>query len=319
MAAHPDIIMVESVIKVVKFFLRYLETVWFYTRRISKKMVEEDILFLASGLAFNGILTMIPLLLLAASALGMILNSSSAAIGQLNDILNALFPPQPFATSIKESILRMISDIIAYRRSIGIFGALILIWTATSLFDALRSVLHRIYHLQRTRNLFITILHDVVFVFLVFGLFIFSNLFLWVFALAERLTSDVPQLADARIFAVGRSIPTVLIVLLTAVMFYIVYRYIPDTKPPRLAGIISTITTTGLWVVSGKLFAWYLSRFSSIDKIYGPYAFILVLMIWVYYSSIVFIVGGIVGQAYWERHRLKEAGKLRRWVMLDEV
>lgn len=311
--------MVEFVITIVKFVLRYLETLWFYTRRIGKKLMEEDILFLASGLAFNGILTMIPLLLLAASALGVILNSSQAAIGQVNDILNALFPPQPFATSIKESILRVISDIIAYRRSIGIFGAVILIWTATSLFDALRSVLHRIYHLKRTRNLLVTILHDVVFVLLVFGLFVFSNLFLWAFAVVDRLIQGIPQLADAHIFNIGESIPTIIVVLLTAVMFYIVYRYIPDTKPPRLAGIISTVTTTILWVVSSKLFAWYLSGFSAIDKIYGPYAFILVLLIWIYYSSLIFIIGGIAGQAYWERFRLKQAGKLKRWVMSDHA
>lgn len=310
--------MVESVIKIVKFFLRYLETLWFYTRRIGKKLLEEDILFLASGLAFNGLLTMIPLLLLAASALGVILNSSQAALDQVNDILDALFPPQPFATSIKQSILTVLSDIIAYRRSIGIFGAVVLVWTATSLFDAIRSVLHRIYHLKRTRNLFVTILHDVVFVFFVFSLFVFSNLFLWAFSLADRLTQSIPQLADARIFNIGASIPTILVVMLTAVMFYVVYRYIPDIKPPRLVSIISTITTTILWVVSGKLFAWYLSGFSAIDKIYGSYAFILVLLIWIYYSSLVFVIGGIVGQSYWERFKLKKAGKLRRWVILDD-
>lgn len=308
--------MVETVISVVKFFLRYLETLWFYARRIGKKLVEEDVLFLASGLAFNGILTMIPLLLLAAAALGVILNSSQAALAQVKDILDALFPPQPFATSIKESLLTVISDIIAYRRSIGVVGIVVLIWTATSLFDALRSVLHRIYHLERTRNMLVTILHDVVFVFLAFGLFVLSNLFLWVFSLIEAIGRSVPPVEDARVVSIGHSIPTVVVIVLAAVVFYIVYRYIPDVKPPRVAGIISTVTTTALWVVSGKLFAFYLSRISSIDTIYGPYAFILVLLIWIYYSSIIFVIGAIVGQVYWERFTLKRSGKLRRWVDL---
>lgn len=309
--------MIETVIKTVKFVLRYLEAIWFYTRRIGKKLAEEDILFLASGLAFNGILTMIPLLLLAASALGVFLNSSQAAIHQLTDILNAIFPDQPFARSIKESILTVISDIIAYRRSIGIFAIIVLVWTATSLFDALRSVLHRIYHIKRTRGLFVSLMHDVVFVFLVFVLFIASNVSIWMVSLIEKIGEAVPALNGLRITAFNDTLPTMIVVLLTAMMFYIIYRYIPDTKPPKRAGVISTITTTILWVVSGKLFALYLSNFSAIGKIYGPYAFILVLLIWIYYSSIIFIVGGIVGQAYWERSRLKEAGKLRRWVDLD--
>jgi membrane protein len=309
--------MIDFVIKVVKFSLRYLETLWFYSVRIGKKLFEEDILFLASGLAFNGILTMIPLMLLTASALGIFLNSSQAAIGQLNDILDTIFPPQPFATSIKESIVMVISDIVDYRRSIGIFGAVVLIWTATSLFDALRSVLHRIYHIKRTRGLLVSLLHDVVFVFLVFVLFVSSNIFIWAFSLIEQISRSVPALTQVDFDVFNATLPTVIVVILTAVMFYIVYRYIPDTKPPKLAGLISTITTTLLWVVSGKIFALYLSQFSAIGKIYGAYAFILVLLIWIYYSSIIFIVGGIVGQAYWERHKLKEAGKLKRWVDLE--
>ncbi len=310
--------MVESVIKVVKFFLRYLETAWFYTRRIGKKLFGEDILFLASGLAFNGILTMIPLMLLTASALGVFLSSSQVAIGQLNDILDAIFPPQPFAISIKQSILAVIEDIVAYRRSIGIFGAIVLLWTATSLFDALRSVLHRIFHLKRTRGLLVSLLHDVVFVFLVFLLFVTSNVFIWMLSFIKTIGETVPALHALARIDLGTTLPTIVVVLLTAVMFYIIYRYIPDTKPPRLAGIIATITTTLLWVVSGKLFALYLSQFSAIGTIYGPYAFILVLLIWIYYSSIIFVIGAIVGQAYWERAKLKEAGKLRRWVDIEE-
>lgn len=309
--------MIDFVIKIVKISLRYLETLWFYFTRIGKKLFGEDILFLASGLAFNGILTMIPLLLLAASALGVFLNSSQAGVAQVNDILETVFPPQPFATSIKESILAVISDVIDYRRSIGISGVVILVWTATSLFDALRSVLHRIYHLKKTRGFFVSLFHDVLFIFLVFVLFVASNISIWVFSFVENLTVSYPALGFLNIEGVSDTVPTIIVILLTAMMFYIVYRYIPDTKPPKVAGIISTITTTVLWVISGKLFGWYLSGFSAIGKIYGPYAFILVLLIWIYYSSIIFIVGGIVGQTYWERHRLKEAGKLKRWVNLE--
>jgi membrane protein len=306
--------MIDFVITSVKFSLRYLETLWFYASRIAKKLYEEDILFLASGLAFNGILTMIPILLLAASALGVFLNSSQAGIAQLNDVLDALFPAQPFATSIKESILTVITDIIEYRKTIGLLAIIVLLWTATSLFDALRSVLHRIYHLKKTRNFLVSLAHDLLFITLIFVLFVATNISIWVFSLVENLAARFPPLAAFDLSRFSESLPTTIVVVLTAVMFYLVYRYIPDTKPPKVAGIISTITTTILWVISGKVFAWYLSGFSAIGKIYGPYAFILVLLIWIYYSSIIFIIGGIVGQAYWERNRLKAAGKLRRWV-----
>lgn len=309
--------MIEFVIKAVKLSLRYLEVVWFYFTRIGRKLFGEDILFLASGLAFNCLFTMIPLFLLAASGLGVFLNSSQAGISQINEILDTIFPPQPFAINIKDSILAVISDVIEYRRSLGIFGIIILFWTATSLFDALRSVLHRIYHLKRTRGFFVSLMHDIFFILLIFILFITSNISIWAFTLVENVMRNFPELGYFNFAIVSDTLPTTIVIVLTAIMFYIVYRYIPDTKPPKRAGIISTITTTVLWVISGKLFALYLGRFSAIGTIYGPYAFILVLLIWIYYSSIIFIIGGIVGQTYWERYKLKEAGKLKRWVDIE--
>jgi membrane protein len=306
--------MVDSVIKVVKVTLRVLEAVWFYVRSITRKLFEEDILFLASGLAFNGILTMIPLLLLSASALGVFLNSSELGVQQVRDVLDTVFPDQPFATSIKESILGVVADIVVYRASLGIVGFLVLIWTATSLFDALRSVLHNVYRLPKTRTLSRSIMHSLVFVLLAFALFFASNLAIWVLSFVEQELARIPALSWIDISAYTKLLPGGAAFVMTLLMFYIVYRHIPDSRPPRISGIISTVTTTILWVVSARLFAFYLSSFSAIGKIYGPYAFILVLLVWIYYSSIIFIIGAIVGQVYWERLKLKEAGKLERWV-----
>jgi len=306
--------MVESLINILKLSLRVLEAVWFYVRGIARKIKDDDILFLASGLAFNGIFTMIPLMLLTASAIGIFLNSSEAGIRQLHDLLNAAFPPQPFATSIKESILTMVSDIIAYRTSLGVFGILVLLWTATSLFDALRSVLHAIYRIPRTKGLLSSLLHDLGFIFLVFLLFLASNISLWIVSLIEQIAGNMDLFASLDFSLFKDTLPTLIIFLLTGCMFYIIYRYIPDSKPPKAAGVISTLTTSVVWIVSARLFALYLSEFSAIGTLYGAYAFILVLLIWIYYSSIIFILGGIVGQIYWERLKLKESGKLERWV-----
>jgi membrane protein len=306
--------MIPLAAKTAKQLVHAAEAVWFYVRGIFRKMREVDLLFLASGLAFNGVLTMIPLMLLSASALGIFLNSSELGLRRLHEILNAIFPPQPFATSIKDSILTMVSEIIAYRTSLGVVGAAVLIWTATSLFDALRSVLHAVYGIRRTRGLLAGLLHDVGFVFLVFLLFLATNISLWAVSVAEGLARRLPALAGVNFEGINETIPTFIVVVLTAGMFYIIYRYIPDSKPPRAAGVISTITSTTVWVVSGRLFAIYLSRFSAIATVYGPYAFILVLLFWIYYSSLIFIFGGIVGQVYWERRRLRESGRLVRWI-----
>ena len=303
--------MIDLLIRAVQVAVRQIESFWFYGRMIWRKLKDDDVLFLASGLAFNGILTLLPMLFLSAAVVGTLLNSDAASIDQVNNFLDALFPQQQYAEEIKSSIRSVVSEIITYRRSIGLVGITVLVWTVTSIFDAVRTVLHRIYELKRTRSLLSSLMHDIGFIFLAFILFVATNFAIWVYTLLRPLAMDVPALKSFVDAGYTRAIPTFTIVVLTAVMFYIVYRYITDVRPPHAAAAISTLTTTVLWIIGGRLFAVYISDWSVIGKIYGPYAFLLVLLIWIYLSSALFVFGGIVGQVYWERSKLVAAGLLK--------
>jgi membrane protein len=283
---------------------RFLSLTWWYIQSIGRKLVTDDVLFLASGIAFNGILTLIPLLLLGAAALGTFLNSSEFGVQRANDILNTIFPSQPFSTSIKESLLAVISDIIVHRKTLGFFGVLVLLYTATSLFDAVRSVLHTIYNVPKSRGVLKNFVRHLGFVALAFLLFIGSSVSVWFVSLLHSLAIHVPALKALAPPTLYDALPVLTIFILTVFMFYVIYRHIPDTMPPRTAAVISTVTTSVLWVLSGRVFAVYLSSFSAIATIYGAYAFILVLLVWVYYSSLVFVVGAIVGQVHWERKKM---------------
>ena len=285
--------------------IKIIQAIGYYGRTITKKIFTHDIFFLASGLAFNCILTMIPLLLLSAAAVGWLMNSSGPGIRQLNDILDALIPPQPYATSMKNSILRIIGEMAKHRKSLGIVGFPALIWTATSLIDALRTVLHTVYEMKSTKSFFVSLLHDIWFVFLAFVLLIISNAAIWAFSLVEGLTRALPGVDWLFVQSYTKPTSHAVVILLTACMFYVVYRHIADVKPPKAAALIATLTTTIVWIVSGRAFTIYLTEYSNIGSVYGPAGFLLVLLLWIYYSSFIFVVGGIVGQTYWERQKMK--------------
>ena len=287
-------------------------TTWYYVRSIARRTKEADILFLASGLAFNGIFALIPIMLLLASAIGVYFNSSSLGVQHLQDILHAVFPPQPFAQQIQNSILDIVSDIVVYRTSLGVFGVVVLVWTVTSLFDAVRSVLHQVYALKRTKGLMKSLLHDLGFVVLAFVFFIAINLATWVSSLAEHVVKEIPALSGLSMPQLNTYLPTTVVVALSAIMFYILYRYITDEKPPNAAAIVSTVTSTVIWVVSGKLFSVYLTSISNIATVYGSYTFLVVLLFWIYFTSLIFVFGGIVGQVHWERLRFLHAQNIQR-------
>lgn len=277
------------------------DSISYYSRGIYNRTHDEKLTLLASGIAFNGILCMIPLVLLFTSFLGIVLDSSELAVQRVEEALTAVFPNQPYAQNIKQAIKQAVGDIILYRTSFGLVGAAVLIWTGTSLFSAIRNALHTVFHVTSTKNLFISILEDIVWVFSAGLLFIALNFLTWMSSIIDTLLALLPPIRDLELGALTTTLPKFAQVALTLLMFFIVYRFIPDIKPPSRAAWLAAITTTALWELAAAVFGWYLAEFHSFSKLYGAYAFLLVLLVWVYYSAFVFVLGGIVGQLYRER------------------
>ena len=116
-----------------------------------------------------------------------------------------------------------------------------LVFTATSLFDAVRSVLNKVYRLQRTRGLFLTFVHDIGFVLLVFFLFVGVNLITWGLSLLEGLAAESPLVALLGLERITRYLPTGFVLVVAAIMFYIVFFFIPDARPSKRAAVVSTL------------------------------------------------------------------------------
>ena len=288
-------------------FKRFFDALLYFVRGLFHRVHSENITLLASGIAFNAILCTIPLLLLFTSFLGTFLNSSDIGMQRIDEVLATVFPNQPYTENIQTSVRQAIEDIVTYRTSFGLFGAIVLIWTGTSLFSAIRIALHRVFRVESTKNLVLSILEDIVWVLLAGSLFLALNLFTWIGNATQALLVAVPKLQTFDWSILTATLPHFISLLIMFFMFLIIYRFIPDQKLPWSVAWVSAVTTAILWYLAGRLFGWYLAEFHSFSKLYGTYAFLLVLLIWVYYSSMVFIVGGIVGQLYRERRVIHQS------------
>lgn len=284
-----------------RYVSRVTEGLSYYGKGLYRRLIDEDILIASSGLAFNAILCLIPLLLLLTSVLGIILSSSDVALLNLDAILDSAFRHQPYGGEIRSFIEVMIDDIVHNRTTFGVFGAVVLTWTASSLFRVARSVLNRVFRLQPRKLYIVTIIEDVLWVIVVGILFMISNALLWVSSLLESLAADIPVLAQMNLTPVLASVPVAVISALTLVMFYILYQLIPDQRIPWRSAALASLTTTFLWIVTGRLFEWYLRTFHSYSKLYGTYTFLLVFLVWIELSCLIFILGGMLGQLHRER------------------
>ena len=282
-------------------FRRLFEGTRYYVSGIYRKFFDDEILFLSSGLAFDVLLCLLPLVLLLTSAVGIFLVSSDVALQRIDIVLDTIFPMGPYGAQIRESIKDIVADIIAYRTSVGILGILVLIWTTTWLFGGIRSVLHRVYRTKDPGSILIGTLRDMLSVIMIGVLFVVTNSLTWVYSVFERLLVPLLETSAPLGTTIANLTSPVISFVLTTLMFYIAYRFIPNEMPPPRVALISAVTTGIFWELAGRAFSLYLSEFRPFAKIYGTYAFLVVTLIWVYYSSFMFVIGGEVGQLYRER------------------
>lgn len=78
------------------------------------------------------------------------------------------------------------------------------------------------------------------------------------------------------------------------IMFYLVkliYTIAPDEKNSRCQSNLGPLFTTIMWILSTELYSIYVRDFSHYNRFYGSISNIIILMIWVYYLSYVFVLG----------------------------
>lgn len=79
---------------------------------------------------------------------------------------------------------------------------------------------------------------------------------------------------------------------LLMVTFYLVYRYLPNRKVNGEPVLPGAIFATFGWIGASLLFSFYANHFGSYATVYGSLAGLFALIIWIYISTLVFLLGG---------------------------
>ena len=87
-------------------------------------------------------------------------------------------------------------------------------------------------------------------------------------------------------------------------MFVFIYRYLPARRIPWRIAFAAAIFTSVAFELLKSIFAWYVANWADYSSAFGNLATFVLLVFWIYYSAVVFVLGGEVGQVY-ELHRTR--------------
>ena len=101
----------------------------------------------------------------------------------------------------------------------------------------------------------------------------------------RRSGSAADRNADA-----DRALAGALIVLLLGLA--VLYRYGPDRRAARWQWVsVGSVFAAVTWIVASFLFSWYLASFANYNATYGSLGAVVGLMIWLWISTIVVLLG----------------------------
>ncbi len=96
-------------------------------------------------------------------------------------------------------------------------------------------------------------------------------------------------------------------------MFFCLYKFLPHRKIRWKMALIASLFTSVLLEVAKRAFSAYVRSFNPGSFYSGTVAALVIVVIWVYYASFIFIIGGEVAQVY----ELRRVRKMQREAFED--
>ena len=133
-----------------------------YAKRVWDNSGEDNVLFLAGGIAFNILLAALPFILLLAAGMTYLLPLVYAgtinSTEQVGIFLDRLLPAHVETDS---PVHKLINDLLRTRSSITIYSAIGFVWFSTRLFGSLRTVLASVFDIESERGIIAGKIFDV--------------------------------------------------------------------------------------------------------------------------------------------------------------
>jgi membrane protein len=249
-------------------------------RRTLEAAYEDNIPFLASAVSFDILLTAIPFVGLVLAVVGYLVEYQFA-IHQLNvhELLQRFLPESSEGSTDRFGFIeRALGDLVVRRGRLTLLAAPLFLWFSTRMFGGLRAALNEVFDTEENRPWPVAKLIDLAMVFVGGALF-----------LANAFASS------------GRGVEAQLGTLLfSTLLFFLIFKFLPSRRIYWRTGLVASVFCAVGFEVAKRLYTLYVSHFVTLDRAASSANLIavLLLLLWIYYTAYVFLLGGEVAETY---------------------
>jgi membrane protein len=274
-----------------------LRTAWKLSRESISQWLADNAMRHSAAISFYALLSMAPVLVLMLAVTGWMLGPSAAS-HELSQWLGQYVGPES-AKTLEDMVARAQSS----RGSTlaVVLGIASLLVGATGVFVQLQEAMNEIWNVKATpRNAILGAIVKRVMSFvlvLVLGAALTALVALSA-ALSALQTVLPPELArQAELWWVLKE---ALSLALLTLLFALIFKVLPDACIGWRHVWFGAIITSVLFMLGQLGLSWYLGR-GALASAYGAAGSLVVVLVWVYYSAMIFFLGAEFTQA-WARH-----------------
>jgi membrane protein len=263
---------------------------WRIAKRVFGNIQDHNVPLIAAGTAFYFLLAIFPLLAATISLYGLVVSQQEL---QEHMVLLVDLVPSKSRYIIEEQLTSLTQKSSATLGWGFVFTLLLSLWSSSKGGNALIKACNITYIEPEGRSFFHGLIARVV---CTLGMIFMLLIALFSVSLLPELISALTHYSLDKKDA--RWITWPLLLLLFNLSLSLLYRYAPHRRPARWRWITpGSCVATLLWVLASSAFSFYLNEFASYDKTYGSVGGLIILLMWLYLSAYIVLIGAELNAA----------------------
>lgn len=275
------------------------QSFWGVVKRTIEGAYEDNLPFLASALSFDVILTAIPFLVVLLAVVGtLVQHQITTQQMDLDELLRRFMPTirGPSDAAVR-NVERILEQVVASRGQLTLVGLPLFVYTSTRLFGGLRAALNEVFDTEERRSWQVGKLIDLGFVLLTGTLMLLSALLP---ALEAHTIGSLHESGGFLVEWMYRLSLEIVAFGFSVVLFLAVFKVLPSRRIGWRTAVVAAVFCALAFELAKRLYALYVANFVTLDRLASNAnagAFFL-LIIWIYYTNCVFLIGGEIAEAY---------------------
>jgi membrane protein len=250
---------------------------------------------LSAALSYYTIFSIAPLLIVVIFLAG-IFFGQSAVEGKIYYQISGLVGKDA-ALQIQNIILN--TKVSSHGKLGGFIGVIVLIIGASGVFSEIQSSINYLWSIPapQKKAFLIAVIRKLISFSLLIGVSFLLMVSLTANALLDLLGDRLKALFSVSLLNLFFVINLGLIFIVISSMFMLIFKILPNTTISWKNAYIGALVTTLLFLLGKFIIGYYLGYF-KISATYGTAASIVILMLWIYYSSIILYFGACYTSIY---------------------